>query len=365
MADKNNKRLIHRGRLNQLPIYFGKLIRSFIYQSDWKMLPMSAVVAFLVSMVIRKGFCLDMEGTLKGSFCLTCVGIWNGCFNSIQSICRERDIVKREHRSGLHISAYVLSHLIYQALICLGQTVITIVVLDRSGVQLPKEGLILSHGYLDFGLTLFLITFASDMLSLLVSAVVHTTTAAMTVMPFLLIFQLAFSGGFFTLPEWATHVSPITISNPGMTAIASLSDYNEKPMSMAWSTLNHIQDDEIEGDISVGQLLELITNVSENALTQNEELKELPDLLREFSEDEEIRAMMVHYNFTPRNIIDSFGQENVKTAVDAVASASARNPLYERDAAAVAEVWLKLTAYALAYAFVAMIALEFIDKDKR
>ena len=365
MADKNNKRLIHRGRLNQLPIYFGKLIRSFIYQSDWKMLPMSAVVAFLVSMVIRKGFCLDMEGTLKGSFCLTCVGIWNGCFNSIQAICRERDIVKREHRSGLHISAYVLSHLIYQALICLGQTVITIVVLDRSGVQLPKEGLILSHGYMDFGLTLFLITFASDMLSLLVSAVVHTTTAAMTVMPFLLIFQLAFSGGFFTLPEWATHVSPITISNPGMTAIASLSDYNEKPMSMAWSTINNVQDNEMKGEITMGQLLQIVSSVGESALTESEEFRDLPEILKEAAEDEELRSTMVPYNFTLRKIIDSFGQDVAKNSIDAIATSAARNDLYDRDAAKVGAVWLKLAAYALAYAFVAMIALEFIDKDKR
>ena len=51
-----------------------------------------------------------MEGNLKGAFALTCVAIWNGCFNSIQSVCRERPIIKREHRSGMHISSYAVSY---------------------------------------------------------------------------------------------------------------------------------------------------------------------------------------------------------------------------------------------------------------
>ena len=365
MADMKNRRLTHRGRLTQLPIYIGKLLRSFVYQSDWKVLPMSAVIAALVSMVIRKAFCLDMEGTLKGAFSLTCVGIWNGCFNSIQAICRERDIVKREHRSGLHISAYIASHFLYQALLCLCQTVVTVYILNMMGVRLPKEGLVTGSGVIDFSLTLFLITFASDMLSLLVSAVVHTTTAAMTVMPFLLIFQLTFSGGFFSLPAWAQNVSPYTISNPGMTAIASLSDYNAQPMSMGWSTIDRIQDDEISGEITAGQIIDLFTNVNEDALSEDETLQNLPEILREVAASDEARETTVHYSFTLRKIIDAFGQDKVKTAVDAVTSAAARNDLYDRNPDTVRAVWMKLTAFSLLYAFIAMLALEFIDKDKR
>ena len=30
----------HRGRLAQIPIYLGKNFRMFIYQTDWKVLPM-------------------------------------------------------------------------------------------------------------------------------------------------------------------------------------------------------------------------------------------------------------------------------------------------------------------------------------
>ena len=120
MSEKNKtgrsrlRRIRHTGRLDQVFIYLGKQLRFFINQSDWKVLPMAAIIAGLVGMVIRRRFFVNMEGSLIGAFALTCVALWNGCFNSIQSVCRERPIVKREHRSGMHISAYVTAHMIYQ-----------------------------------------------------------------------------------------------------------------------------------------------------------------------------------------------------------------------------------------------------------
>ena len=79
----------HAGRIDQTFIYLGKQLRFFINQSDWKVLPMAAVIAGLVGMVIRRRFFVSMEGSLISAFALTCVALWNGCFNSIQSVCRE------------------------------------------------------------------------------------------------------------------------------------------------------------------------------------------------------------------------------------------------------------------------------------
>ena len=102
------------GRFEQVGIYFMKFLRMFVYQSDWKVLPMTALIAALVGFVMGRKYMVTMDGTLTGTFALVCVCIWNGCFNSIQVICRERDVIKREHRSGMHISSYVVSHMIYQ-----------------------------------------------------------------------------------------------------------------------------------------------------------------------------------------------------------------------------------------------------------
>ena len=132
---RHSYRMRHRGRLAQVRIYLGKMLRMFVYENDWKVLPMAALIAALVAMVVRKKFFLNMEGDLMGAFALTCVAIWNGCFNSIQAICRERPIIKREHRSGMHISSYIFSHMICQLLICAAQTAITLYVTRMIGVK--------------------------------------------------------------------------------------------------------------------------------------------------------------------------------------------------------------------------------------
>ena len=252
------RRVRHKGRSSQVIIYLGKQLRFFINESDWKVLPMAAVIAALVGMVIRRRFFINMEGSLIGGFALTCVAIWNGCFNSIQSVCRERPIIKREHRSGMHISSYVAAHMIYQLMLCLLQTGLTMYVLQLMGVQFPSEGFMTPWMIVDIGISMLLITYASDMMSLFISSIAHTTTGAMTVMPFVLIFQLVFSGGIIPLPAWSQALSNYTISNYGIKAIASQSGYNELPMVTAWNVLSDMRDSEVGGTVSLGQILDLL-----------------------------------------------------------------------------------------------------------
>ena len=250
----------HRGRGAQVGIYFGKLLRMFVYQNDWKVLPMAALIAGLVGMVIRNRFFINMEGTLMSAFAMVMVCIWNGCFNSIQVICRERDVIKREHRSGMHISSYIFSHMLYQALLCLAQTIVTVYVTMIVGVQYPWEGLITPLFLVDFSISLFLITFASDMMSLWVSSLAHNTTTAMTIMPFVLIFQLVFSGGMLALPQWAEPLTNFTISNPGLKVIAAQADTNHHPYASISTMLAKMRGSEIGGTVTVGQALDLLTD---------------------------------------------------------------------------------------------------------
>ncbi|MBQ6415022.1 MAG: ABC transporter permease, partial [Butyrivibrio sp.] len=211
----------HRGRFFQTLIYLGKFFRMFLFQNDWKVLPMAAVIAGLVAFSVGQNIYKTMEGTLMGTFAISCICIWNGFFNSIQVICRERAIVKREHRSGLHISSYVAAHMIYQAFLCILQVVITIGVCMLMRVEIPHKSLITPWAVVDFGLTLFLITYCADMLALLISAFAKTTTTAMTIMPFLLIVQLLFSGAFFNLPQEAMPLTNLTATKWGLTALCA------------------------------------------------------------------------------------------------------------------------------------------------
>ena len=254
-ATRRVRKVRHNGRGSQVLIYLGKQFRFFVNQSDWKVLLMAGVIAALVAMVIRRRYFINMEGSLIGGFALACVALWNGCFNSIQSVCRERAIIKREHRSGMHISSYVAAHMIYQLMLCLLQTGVTMYVLQIVGVQFPDKGVITPWMIVDVGISMLLISYAADMMSLFLSSVSRTTTSAMTLMPFVLIFQLVFSGGIIPLPAWSQGLSNFTISNYGIKALTSQGGYNELPMVAVWNAVSGMRDSEIGGTYTVEELI--------------------------------------------------------------------------------------------------------------
>ncbi len=261
-----NTKTRYRGRFSQLWICLGKLFRMFLYQNDWKVLPMSAIIAGLVTFVVGPTIFVTQEGTITGCFALACTCIWNGFFNSIQVVCRERNIVKREHRAGLHMSSYMGAHMIYQLVLCVAQVVITLLICKAAHVNFPDQGIITGSGILDIGITMLLITYASDMLAILVSCLVKTTTTAMTVMPFILIFQLVFSGSYFTLEGFAEKLTKLTVSNWGLNALCAIGRYNEQPMVTLWNTVIKFKDIEVAG---FKPILQAFQFVQENNLVQD------------------------------------------------------------------------------------------------
>ena len=477
-------RVRHKGRASQVLIYLGKQLRFFINESDWKVLPMAAVIAALVGMVVRRRFFITMEGSLIGGFALTCPAIWNGCFNSIQSICRERAIVKREHRSGMHISAYMAAHMIYQLLLCTAQTGLSMYVLQLMGVQFPAQGFMTRWMIVDVGISMLLISYAADMMSLFISSLSHTTTGAMTVMPFVLIFQLVFSGGLIPLPAWSQNLSNFTISNYGVRAIAAQSGYNELPMAAVWNTLDGMRGTEVGGTFTLGQVLDLLDSpavekrrdmeimrswtvgeaaevlsgaeeslhLRDRVVAQPVTLRDalsfmktspllaqlrsrvlrpaegdqaaltvetlLDDLLgadgmeelldREFGatvtlgqvldflQAEELAASMsdevlnapvtlgeaadflrgnavlqAHredaftFKTSIGDLLDLFGEDNVRTLIQTRTAAASQKAEYARTAPNIRGNWLMLALFAAAFALLATLALEFIDKDRR
>lgn len=333
----------HRDRISQIPIYLGKQLRFFINESDWKVIPMAAIIAALVAMVIRGNMFINMEGTLIGSFALTCIGLWNGCFNSIQAVCRERGIIKREHRSGMHITSYMAAHMIYQLILCLLQTIVTVYILMIMGVQFPDHGFMTRWMILDIGISILLISYASDMMSLFISSISHTTTAAMTIMPFVLIFQLIFSGSIIPLPEWSKPLSYFTISSYGIQAVASQAGYNELPMVTTWNTINGMRDKEIDIHITTGDIMDAFGSSLPEGMEDTEVIKP----------------------FTVGQLIDTFGENNVRELIETNTAEAAKKPEFEQNAAHIAFNWIMLALITVAFAALSTISLELIDKDKR
>ena len=316
MTETSNEKLQYTGRIYQLGIYLKKFLRMFVYQSDWVVLPIGAVIAALVTFVVGSNVFVTQEGTTMGTFALTCVCVWNGFFNSIQVVCRERDIVKKEHRAGMHISSYILAHMIYQLMLCFLQTLITLLICSVAGVKFPKPGVITSKGIIDCGITILLVTYAADIMALMVSCIVKTTTAAMTVMPFLLIYQLLFSGSFFELGA-ADFLKVTTISHWGTDCLCAIGRYNEQPMVALWNTLVQFKDAEFYGE---KPLLYVLQSVEQNGL--------LNDFLK-WSGQNNVRAA---YASTPENVLPAWGAILLMIAI---------------------------------FTTVAVITLKLIDKDKR
>lgn len=312
----------YAGRLEQIKVYLGKLFRIFVYEKDWKVLPMAAVIAAMVSYVVGKKMFVNMEGTKVGALAFVCVCIWNGFFNSIQVVCRERSVIKREHRSGMSIFSYLSAHVIYQAIICALQVFISLVVYALMKVKFPTEGVVTGSFLIDIFVTLFLITFAADMMALMVSCLVHSTTTAMTVMPFLLIVQLVFAGVAFPLHGFPETISNASISKWGIYAVCAESNYNKLPTTVlkkSWKILK--KSDYV-------QTLEEIGNKIDPDM-----VKDLEDQLYE-------------------NLVDTL-QESMQVEE------------YEAEKSNVLKEWILLFVFAVIYVGIGMVSLEFVDKDHR
>ena len=298
---------IHTGRLGQINIYLGKLFRIFINERDWKGLPLSAAIALMVAFVMGKSLFTNMERLKAGSFAIVCVCIWNGFFNSIQVVCRERAIVKREHRAGLHITAYIGAHMIYQAIMCLLQVIISIVVYKLYGIKFPEESIVTGSFTLDFAITLWIITFSADMIALMISCIVRTTTAAMTVMPFLLIIQLVFAGVIFSFSSGpAVIVEKMTISHWGTVAICAVADYNSLTSHALFSAI---------------------------------------------------------YQF--RSVVDYIQRTEIRYKMDLLSAQSMQSPLYAGTIDNILHCWGVIALIGIVCITIGIISLEMIDRDKR
>ena len=313
-----NEKIKYTGHIGQFFIYLGKLFRLFVMQSDWKVLPMSAIIAVMVSIAVGKGLFATMEGTFQGTFALTCVCIWNGFFNSIQSICRERPIIKREHRAGLHITSYVMAHIVYQFFLCAAQSAITIIVCSVMRVKYPSSGVFGNNDFtVELFITLFLITYSADLMALMISSIVHSQMAAMTVMPFILIIQLVFSG-FIALPDILSDVSSLMISKWGVQGLCVISDYNNLPAVMIWNKMVSGGD---QIDVGGGVTLKDVMGVVEEEGMKDTVLKKLGEM-----------SKRADFASSPENLIES---------------------------------WFYLILFAVIFAIVTIVFLEYIDRDKR
>lgn len=187
-----------------------------------------ALISFLLYLVAGENVFSVYNPTKSILFALSCAAIWMGLFNSIQEICKERTILKREYMANLRLGAYVLSKFEVQFMMAAIQTLLMCGIFFAL-VGKPEEGLI-AGSYLDIMITVCLTVFAASAIGLAVSALFKNSDKAMTAAPFLLIVQLLFSGILFKLEGATKVISYLTVSRWSVEGLGSTANLNSLPL---------------------------------------------------------------------------------------------------------------------------------------
>lgn len=158
-------------------------------------------------------------------FAASCAGIWVGLFNSIQEICKERTILKREYMTNLRLGSYVMSKFVVQFFIAFVQALI-ITGMFGAFVGMPERGVFTETASFEIFITMLLTIISSAAIGLIVSALSKNSDKAMTYAPFLLIIQLLFSGILFTLEGASEKIAYLTVSSWSVKSLGAISDLN-------------------------------------------------------------------------------------------------------------------------------------------
>lgn len=322
---------IRNTRLNQVWIYLGKCFRIFFHEKGWKVIVFGAIISAIIAWVPGDKMFVNKVQTKNGAFALVCACIWIGLFNSIQSICRERKIIKREHRTGLHISSYVLAHMLYELCLCLVQTLIMVIALLIFRRDFPSDG-VLFPAVIEIYISCFLIMYAADVLGIAVSSFVKTENAAMAAMPFVLIVQLVLAGIIFELTGSVETVSNLTISKWGVESICATCDINDMPDAFTLLMVD-----------------KQIADLEEEKERMEEEAEKLPESERDNMEEIEIDEDEIR-----EELLDEQKEDEERT--DPAFGHTRKNVLFN---------WAVMAGYTVLYGIISVAALEFVDKDKR
>lgn len=211
----------------QTGVYFRKITRIALREKAWKFIVFAAIIALIVGVVVSGDMFTSLERTKSGFFTLASACIWLGIFNSIQSICKEHDIIRSEYRQGMKISSYISANILWQACLSFIQSVLiyfVCIIFGFFGEEIGS-GVVMS-AYIEYFITIFLLTFGSSCMGIMVSSVSGNPTTAMTIMPFVLILQLIMSGVLFELGGGSEIIANITYSKWGMSSFAATADLN-------------------------------------------------------------------------------------------------------------------------------------------
>ena len=192
----------------------------------------SGVLGFALGVVAgkNKGTWIDKAVKVYCYAIQSAPSFWVGMLNSIQEICKERTILKREFMTGLSLNSYLCSKVMVLGLMSLVQSILLIGVFAIT-VGMPEYGLI-TESVIEFFITAFLTALAASTTGLFVSALFSSPDRAMTLAPILLMPQILCSGLAIELKNGAEVISNFIICRWSMEAFGTTTDLNSIKMQI-------------------------------------------------------------------------------------------------------------------------------------
>lgn len=182
------------------------------------------IIAFALTLVINNQMFEYYDMTKSILFSISIAAIYIGLGNSIQEICKEKVILKKEYMSNLRLSAYVLSKVFILLILSAIQAFLLIFTL-KCLIEVPTDGVIFSWD-VEMTIECALTIFCSSTIGLVVSSISSDASIAMTYIPLLLVPQMLFSGMLFELKGLTDKLSNIILCRWSLELLGTTNDMN-------------------------------------------------------------------------------------------------------------------------------------------
>ncbi len=209
----------------QFPVLFKRNLRLFLSfrgAEIFRLIVLLAgpvVTAYSVCWVMNGHFSNQISINICALLIMVMSAIYIGTFNSLLTVCNEKQILKYEFISGVSPTAYVLSVATVHLGVCAIQALLfTTVYINR--LKLPEIPFLMGKS-LTWMTSFFLILYASDMFGLFLSCIAPNGETANFLSPICLIAQMLFSGTLWSMDNL---LSRCMIARWGMASIGSLID---------------------------------------------------------------------------------------------------------------------------------------------
>lgn len=167
-------------------------------------------------------------------FTLCVMASFMGILDSYREICKEHDIIQREHGVGVSLLAMVLSKLLVLCVVGLVQGLIL-----TAGflflIDLPAQGLLLGM-FPELFISVWLVIISSVSMGLFISAALSSSESATLPVLFIIIAQVVFSGCVFELSGGMEYIGNLVVARWGMGALGASTNLNDR---LRWLKIDH------------------------------------------------------------------------------------------------------------------------------